>query len=499
MKPEKYILAIDQGTTSCRAILFNKKSEITGISQKEFSQIYPQPGWVEQNPEEIFEVQLAVIKNVLSENKIHPAQVDSIGITNQRETTVLWDKKTGKPIYNAIVWQDTRTTPICEELKNSGLENHIRKNTGLIADSYFSGTKIKWILDHVEGAREKAAKGCLLFGTVDTWLIWNLTNGAAHVTDYSNASRTLIYNIKKLKWDETMLRVLNIPSSILPAVKPSSGLFGKTAARFFNGTKIPIRGVAGDQQAALFGQGCFEAGMVKNTYGTGCFLLMNTGTNTISSKNGLLTTIAWGIDNTVEYALEGSIFIAGAAVQWLRDGLKIISKTSETNKIALNIKNTGGVYFVPAFSGLGTPYWDMYARGAILGITRGTTRKEIVRATLESIAYQTKDVLNIMQRESGIQIPILKVDGGTSANDFLMQFQSDILNIPVERPEVIESTALGAAYLAGINSGFWKKENILKQKKINKTFKPLMNSQIRNDLYKGWKKAVERTLTREKE
>lgn len=490
---EKYILSIDQGTTSCRAILFNKKAEIAGVSQKEFTQIYPQPGWVEHDPEEIFAIQLEVINNVLLENKILPEQVDSIGITNQRETTVLWDKYTGKPIYNAIVWQDTRTASICEDLIKAGYSNYIKENTGLLADSYFSGTKIKWILDNVSGAMEKAQNGELLFGTIDTWLIWKLTGGKSHVSDYSNASRTLLFNIRDLIWDKKILDFLNIPSAILPKVLPSSYLFGMTSAPLCGGVEIPITGAAGDQQAALFGQTCFNPGMVKNTYGTGCFLLMNTGEKRITSTHGLLTTIAWGLNGKICYALEGSIFIAGAAVQWLRDSLKIITNVSDTDEIVKDTSSTDGVYFVPAFSGLGTPYWDMYARGLIIGITRGTTEKEIVRAALESIAYQTKDVLEAMQADSGINLQKLRVDGGASANNFLMQFQSDILNISVEKPVMTESTALGAAYLAGLYTGFWSMDEILKNSIHAKTFTPKMSISESTKLYSEWKKAVSRS------
>lgn len=429
---KKYILAFDQGTTSSRAIVFDKDGMIVGTSQKEFTQFYPKAGWVEHDAMEIWGTQSGVAREVLEKTGVRPEEVAAIGITNQRETTVVWDKNTGKPIYNAIVWQCRRTAAICDELKAKGLEASIKEKTGLVVDAYFSGTKVKWILDNVEGAREKAENGELLFGNIDTWLIWNLTRGKVHVTDYSNASRTLLYNIKELKWDDEILSELGIPKSMLPEVKPSSCVYGHTDPQTFGGAEIPIAGDAGDQQAALFGQACFEPGMAKNTYGTGCFMLMNTGEKPIESKNGLLTTIAWGIGDKVEYALEGSIFIAGASIQWLRDELKLVYDSAQSEYYANLVEDTNGVYVVPAFTGLGAPYWDMYARGAILGLTRGSKREHIVRATLESIAYQTKDVLEAMQEDSGITLKALKVDGGAAANNFLMSFQSDILNVPVE-------------------------------------------------------------------
>jgi glycerol kinase len=496
---KKYILALDQGTTSSRAILFDKTGQMVGVAQKEFTQIYPKPGWVEHDPMEIWGTQSGVAREVLETKGIRPQEVAAIGITNQRETTVVWDKNTGKPIYHAIVWQDRRTAGICDELKEKGLESYIRENTGLVVDAYFSGTKVKWILDNVEGAREKAARGDLLFGTIDTWLIWNLTRGKVHVTDYSNASRTMLYNIKELKWDEKLLDELGIPASMLPEVRPSSENYGVTDRETFGGAEIPIAGVAGDQQAALFGQTCFEPGTAKNTYGTGCFMLMNTGEKAVSSESGLLTTIAWGLNGKVEYALEGSIFIAGAAVQWLRDGLKLIDSAPDSEYYAGKVKETEGVYVVPAFAGLGAPYWDMYARGAIFGLTRGTRKEHIIRATLDSLAYQTKDVLGAMENDSGIRLRALRVDGGAVTNNLLMQFQADILGVPVERPAVTETTALGAAYLAGLAVGFWSKEEIANNSRLQAVFQPKMDEETRAKLYKGWKKAVKRTLNWEKD
>ena len=487
----KYIIALDQGTTSSRAVLFDEKGSIVGIAQQEFTQIFPQSGWVEHDADEIWSTQLGVLQKVIAENKVEAKSIVAIGITNQRETTVIWDRKTGEPIYNAIVWQDKRTASICEELKLKGLTDYVRHNTGLVIDSYFSGTKIKWILDNVAGARQRAEKGELAFGTIDSWLIWKLTNGKSHVTDYTNASRTLIFNIRDLKWDEKLLSELTVPKSLLPDVKPSAANFGLFD---LNGVQIPISGVAGDQQAALFGQACFEPGMAKNTYGTGCFMLMNTGTKIQQSKNGLITTIAWGLDGKVEYALEGSVFIAGAAVQWLRDSLHLIDQSKDSEYFAMKALGSNEVYVVPAFAGLGAPYWDMYARGAIFGLTRDTGKDHLIKATLESLAYQTKDILNAMQEDAGIQLASLKVDGGACANNILMQFQADILGTEVERPEVIESTALGAAYLAGIQSGFWKKEDIARNRKIQKRFTPNMDNATRATLYKGWQKAVKRTM-----
>ncbi len=494
----KYILSLDQGTTSSRAIIFDKKANIIGVAQKEFTQYYPQAAWVEHDPLEIWQTQLEVAQAVLKKNKIKADQIAAIGITNQRETTLVWDKNTGQPIHNAIVWQDRRTAQYCDKLKADGLESYIRKNTGLVIDAYFSGTKIKWLLDNVKGARAKAKKGDLLFGTIDTWLVWKLTGGKVHVTDYSNASRTLLYNIKKLDWDKKLLKTMDIPVSMLPKVCPSSEVYGETDSKLF-GKSIPIAGIAGDQQAALFGQACHEVGMAKNTYGTGCFMLMNTGEKMVQSKSGLLTTIAWGLNGKVTYALEGSVFIAGAAIQWLRDGLKIIDESPDSEFYAMKVPSTDGVYVVPAFAGLGAPYWDMYARGAIFGLTRGTDKAHLIRATLESLAYQTKDVLTAMQRDSNVNLTSLRVDGGASANNLLMQFQSDILGAKVERPKIIETTALGAAYLAGLAVGYWKQKEIQKQWQLDTAFKADMPSKQRNKLYKGWQKAVKRTMNWEKE
>ena len=492
---KKYIMAFDQGTTSSRAIIFDKKGEMLGSAQKEFKQIYPDPGWVEHDPMEIWGTQSGVAREVLEMTGIRPEEIAAIGITNQRETTVIWNKKTGRPIYNAIVWQCRRTADICEELKDMGMEDYIRENTGLVLDAYFSGSKIKWILDNVKGARELAENGELLFGNIDTWLLWNLTRGEVHVTDYSNASRTMLFNIRDLQWDEKLLKVLDIPRNILPRVANSSEIYGYTDKATFGGARIPIAGIAGDQHAALFGQKCFQAGMAKNTYGTGCFMLMNTGDKIVPSKNGLITTIAWGIDGKVDYALEGSIFVAGASIQWLRDELKLIRTADESEYMATKVEDSNGVYMVPAFVGMGAPYWDMYARGIIVGITRGTKAEHIVRATLESIAYQTRDVLEAMEEDSNIKLKTLKVDGGAVVNNFLMQFQADILNTKVERPKVVETTALGAAYLAGLAVGFWKdKEEIYNNYQIDRTFRPDMESEKREILYKNWKRAVKRSL-----
>ena len=496
----KYIMALDQGTTSSRAILFDKEGNVVATSQKEFTQFYPKIGWVEHNPMEIWGSQSGVMREVLETNSIRPEEVCAIGITNQRETTIVWEKSTGKPIYNAIVWQCRITSEICDELKEKGYEKLIKDKTGLILDAYFSATKIKWILDNVEGAREKAENGELLFGTVDTWLIWNLTRGKVHVTDYTNAARTMLYNIKELKWDDEILEILDIPKSMLPDVKPSSYVYGHTDEGMLSGAQIPIAGCAGDQQAALFGQTCFEEGSAKNTYGTGCFMLMNTGENIVESKHGLLTTIAWGVDGKVEYALEGSIFIGGASIQWLRDELRVLYDAKQSEFYANSVKDTNGVYVVPAFAGLGAPYWDMYARGAIMGLTRGANRAHLVRATLESIAYQVKDVLNAMQEDSGLKLKDLRVDGGASSNNFLMQFQSDILDVNIDRPKVVETTALGAAYLAGLAVEFYNnKDEIKKSWIIDREFIPNMSDDKRNLLYKGWKKAVSRSLLWAKE
>jgi glycerol kinase len=491
---EIYILSLDQGTTSSRAILFNKKGEIVHVSQKEFTQHFPKPGWVEHNPNEIWGSVLAVIATCLIESGVKPEQVAGIGITNQRETTVVWEKETGKPVYNAIVWQSRQTKDICGQLKEQGYDAVVREKTGLLIDAYFSGTKVKWILDNVEGAREKAERGELLFGTIDTWLVWKLSGGSVHVTDYSNASRTLLFNIHDLTWDQELLEMLMVPESMLPDVRPSSEVYGYTAEHHFFGQKIPIAGIAGDQQAALFGQACFTEGMAKNTYGTGCFMLMNTGERAVPSQHGLLTTIAWGLNGKVEYALEGSIFVAGSAVQWLRDGLRMFKDAKESEEYAARVDSTEGVYVVPAFVGLGTPYWDSEVRGAVFGLTRGTKKEHFIRATLEALAYQTKDVVSAMEADSGIELKTLRVDGGAVKNNFLMQFQGDILGVPVERPVVNETTALGAAYLAGLAVGYWKdQEEIAKQWNIDRRFETNMPEEMRKELYDGWKKAIEAT------
>lgn len=490
-----YIISLDQGTTSSRALLVDEKGKIRAMVQKEFKQIFPKSGWVEHDPMEILETQIGVLSELVKNEKLNPSDIKAIGITNQRETTVVWDKKTGKPIYNAIVWQDKRTADICEHLKKIGLTEHVQKTTGLVIDSYFSGTKVKWILDNMEGARKKAENGDLLMGTIDTWLVWNMTNKKQHVTDYTNASRTMIYDIVNLKWDDKMLKELGIPKIMLPEVKPSAHHFGDYD---LDGTVIPIAGIAGDQQAALFGQACFKKGTAKNTYGTGCFMLMNTGTEPQFSKNGLLTTIAYGLDGKVHYALEGSIFIAGAAIQWLRDGLELIKDATETEELADSIEGENPVYVVPAFAGLGAPYWDMYARGAIFGLTRDTGKAHLAKATLESLAYQTKDILKAMEDDSGIQLKNLRVDGGACANNHLMQFQADILDSEVHRPEVIESTAMGAAFLAGIQIGLWKQDDVDQNRPMNRIFKPTFDRVKRKRLYKKWQNAVERTQGWEK-
>ncbi|MEY2195650.1 glycerol kinase GlpK [Neobacillus sp. BF23-41] len=492
---EKYILSLDQGTTSSRAIIFNKNGEVVHTAQKEFTQYFPKPGWVEHNANEIWGSILSVVAEVLSESEIKPEQIAGIGITNQRETTVVWDKETGHPVYNAIVWQSRQTSEICEELKEKGYNDLFRNKSGLLIDPYFSGSKVKWILDHVEGAREKADQGKLLFGTIDTWLVWKLSGGRAHVTDYSNASRTLMFNIYELKWDDELLDILGVPKSMLPQVRPSSEIYGKTVDYHFFGNEIPISGVAGDQQAALFGQACFDEGMAKNTYGTGCFMLKNTGEKAVRSEHGLLTTIAWGLNGKVEYALEGSIFVAGSAIQWLRDGLRMFKDAKDSEAYAAKVDSNDGVYVVPAFVGLGTPYWDSDVRGAVFGLTRGTTKEHFIRATLESLAYQTKDVLSAMEADSGIELKTLRVDGGAVKNNFLMEFQSGILDVPVERPVVNETTALGAAYLAGLAVGFWEsQEEISRQWAVDQTFSPKMSAENRNKLYDGWKKAVNATM-----
>ena len=490
----KYIMALDQGTTSSRCILFDKKGEICSVAQKEFTQIFPKAGWVEHDPMEIWASQMGVAQEALLKIGATATDVAAIGITNQRETTVVWDKETGIPVYNAIVWQCRRTADFCDELVAEGWTDKIRNKCGVVVDAYFSGTKIRWILENVPGAREKAEAGKLLFGNIDTWLIWNLTKGKVHVTDYSNASRTMLYNIFELKWDDELLERMNIPKSMLPEVKPSSCVYGESDPSIF-GSPIKIAGAAGDQQSALFGQTCFQPGMAKNTYGTGCFLLMNTGEKPVMSHNGLVTTIAWGVDGKVEYALEGSIFVAGAAIQWLRDEMKLIDSAPDSEYMASKVKDTNGVYVVPAFTGLGAPHWDAYARGAIVGLTRGANKYHIIRATLESLAYQTNDVLKAMQDDSNIKLSALKVDGGACANNFLMQFQSDIIQVPVQRPVCIETTALGAAYLAGLAVGYWSsKEEVMENWAISRTFNPQMSPESSQALTKGWDKAVGRSL-----
>ncbi|WP_214741638.1 MULTISPECIES: glycerol kinase GlpK [unclassified Exiguobacterium] len=494
-KEKRYILALDQGTTSSRAIIFDHDGKIVTVAQREFKQYFPKPGWVEHNANEIWGSVLAVMAEAFGSADIDPNEIAGIGITNQRETAVVWEKETGRPVYNAVVWQSRQTADICEELKAAGHSDMVRDKTGLLIDAYFSGTKVKWILDNVEGAREKAENGELLFGTIDTWLIWKLSGGKAHVTDYSNASRTLMYNIYEQKWDDELLDILSVPKSMLPEVKPSSEVYANTIPYHFFGFEVPIAGAAGDQQAALFGQTCFEKGEGKNTYGTGCFMLMNTGEEAVKSDHGLLTTIAWGYNGKVEYALEGSIFVAGSAIQWLRDGLRMLKSAKDSEQYATRIESTEGVYVVPAFVGLGAPYWNSDVRGAIFGLTRGTEKEQLVRATIESLAYQTRDVLTSMENDSGINLKTLRVDGGAVSNNFLMQFQSDILNVPVERPEVSETTALGAAYLAGLAVGFWKDQSEIKdQWKLDKKFEPNMDESHREALYKGWQHAVEATM-----
>ena len=491
---QNYIMALDQGTTSSRCILFDKSGNICSMSQKEFTQLYPKPGWVEHNPMEIWSSQLAVATESMAVMGVTPNQIAAIGITNQRETTILWDKRTGEPVYNAIVWQCRRTSDMIEELKKDGFDQVIRRKTGLIPDAYFSASKIAWILQNVPGARERAEAGDLLFGTVDTWLIWNLTKGAVHVTDYTNASRTMLFDIHNLCWDQEILDRFGIPASLPPKVRPSGCIFGHTDSSVLGG-EIPIAGAAGDQQAALFGQCCFEQGDVKNTYGTGCFLLMNTGSQAIHSKSGLLTTIAAGTEEKPEYALEGSVFVAGAGVQWLRDSMRMIKTAAQSQEYSEAVEDTAGVYIVPAFAGMGAPYWNQYARGTVVGITRGCTKEHFIRATLESIAYQTADVLRAMEQDSNIHLNSLKVDGGASANDFLMQFQADIVSTPVHRPQCIETTALGAAYLAGLSVGYWKdKDEIRDNWQIGNIFQPVMEEEKRRKLLKGWQKAVKCAL-----
>lgn len=492
MTEPSYILALDQGTTSSRSVIFDEDYNIAETAQQEFTQHFPKPGWVEHDPEEIWKTQLQTAKDALAKSGIEPKRIACIGITNQRETTIAWNKITGKPYGNAIVWQDRRTAPLCEELKAAGYEPLIREKTGLIADSYFSGTKLRWILDHVPGAREAADKGELLFGTIDTWLLWNLTGGKVHATEVSNASRTLLFNIHTLNWDEELCRMLNIPLSALPEVKESGDDFGHTAPSLF-GHAIPVTGILGDQQAALFGQGCYSPGMVKNTYGTGCFMLMNVGEKPVHSQNGLLATVAWKLNGKTVYASEGSVFIAGAAIQWLRDGLRFFAKSSESEAFATRVPDTGGVYVVPAFAGLGAPYWDMYARGGILGITRGTTAEHITRATLEALAYQTRDILEAMQQDSGVIFQTLRVDGGATLNDFLMQFQADMLGVPVHRAAMVETTVLGAAHMAAVKAGINPMEAINEKGRF-RIFLPHMDHEKREKLYAGWKKAVQRCM-----
>ncbi|RKQ35649.1 glycerol kinase GlpK [Oceanobacillus halophilus] len=491
---EQFILSIDQGTTSSRAIIFNHEGQVVNSAQREFEQFFPQPGWVEHDANEIWTSVLSCIADVLRKANVSPNQIAGIGITNQRETTVVWDKHTGRPVYKAIVWQSRQTEGICQELKDAGHEEKIQEKTGLLIDPYFSGTKVKWILDNVDGVRAKADNGELLFGTIDTWLVYRLSGGKVHVTDYSNASRTLLFNIYDLKWDDELLEMLTIPKNMLPEVRQSSEVYATTVTHHFFGHEIPIAGIAGDQQAALFGQACFEKGMAKNTYGTGCFMLMNTGDEGVKSEHGLLTTLAWSVDGKVEYALEGSIFVAGSAIQWLRDGMRMIRQSPQAEDYAAKVDSTEGVYMVPAFVGLGTPYWDSEARGAVFGLTRGTTKEHFIRATLESLAYQTKDVLDAMIADAGIDLKALRVDGGAVKNDLLMQFQSDMLRVPVERPVVQETTALGSAYLAGLAVGFWEsKEEIEKLWQHEQTFTYKMEEEERKELYQGWKKAIEAT------
>ena len=487
---QKYVMALDAGTTSNRAIIFDVDSKIVGVAQKEFTQHFPQPGWVEHDAEEIWSSMHEVMREALEQSGLVASDIAAIGITNQRETAVIWDRTTGRPIYNAIVWQSRQTADICEDLKRQGLVDEFKEKTGLVIDAYFSGTKVKWILDHVEGARARAEKGELAFGTIDTWLLWKLTGGKEHKTDYSNASRTLMFNIKTLEWDEALLKHLTVPKSLLPEVRPSSEVYGHTIPSII-GASVPVAGMAGDQQSALFGQNCFSPGEAKNTYGTGCFLLMNTGEDLCMSKNGLVTTIAWGLDGKVEYALEGSIFVGGSAIQWLRDGLRLVDSAPDSEWVAKKVKDAGGVYMVPAFVGLGAPYWDMNARGMIIGLTRGTTKAHIVRATLDSLAYQTRDVLGAMEADSGNRLAALKVDGGAVANNLLMQFQADLLGVPVDRPQITETTALGAAYLAGLATGVWaSKEELKKSWQLDTRFAPSLDQQEADKLYQGWKKAV---------
>jgi glycerol kinase len=492
MPKKSYILAIDEGTTGSNAILVDDEGRLISRAYREIQQIFPNPGWVEQDPEELFQSSLEVAREAIRKASLSTHQVRAIGITGQRETTVVWDRRTGQAVSNAIVWQCRRTAPLCEELKQRGLATPIQEKTGLIIDAYFSATKLRWILDNIQDGQQRAQNGDLLFGTVDSWLVWNLTGGKAHITDYTNAGRTMLFNINTLQWDKELLAALDIPEVVLPEVKPSSYIYGETAAGFFENNRIPLGSAAGDQQSALFGQACYEPGMAKNTYGTGAFILLNTGYKPVPSRQGLVTTIAWGIGSKVSYALEGSIFVSGAAVQWLRDGLKIISNAAETEQMALKVPDNGGVYLVPAFVGLGAPYWDMYARGTLFGLTRGTTREHLVRATLEAIAYQTRDVVDAMQNEAGLTIPLLRVDGGGTANKFLMQFQADILGIPLQRAAISETTGLGAAYLAGLAIGLWQDETELSHKwQAAETYEPHMSQDERETLWQGWKRAIE--------
>ena len=490
MQEEQYVMALDAGTTSNRAIIFDNESHIVSVSQKEFTQYFPKPGWVEHDANEIFHSMVEVMREALAQANMTASEISAIGITNQRETTVVWDKNTGDPVYNAIVWQSRQTAPICEDLKARGLVDEFRDKTGLVIDAYFSGTKVKWILDNVEGAREKAEKGDLLFGTIDCWLVWKLTGGQVHITDYSNASRTLMFNIKELKWDDQLLEYLTVPKCMLPEVRPSSEVYGCTDPAILGGP-VNIAGIAGDQQAALFGQTCYEPGMAKNTYGTGCFMLMNTGTTPIPSKNGLVTTIAWGLDGKVEYALEGSIFVAGSAIQWLRDELRLLEEARDSEYMAQKVKDTNGCYVVPAFTGLGAPHWDQYARGTIVGLTRGCNKYHIIRATLDSICYQVNDVLRAMAADSGIVMKSLRVDGGASANNYLMQTMADISDLEVKRPRCVETTALGAAYLAGLAVGYWQSaEDITRNWSVDRVFCPAISEEERTKRIKGWNKAV---------
>ncbi|MFN7519941.1 MAG: glycerol kinase GlpK [Lysobacteraceae bacterium] len=491
---KRYVLALDQGTTSSRAILFDREAKVVALAQQPFAQIYPQPGWVEHEPMALWETQLGVAREALAKAGVHASQVAAIGLTNQRETTLVWERDTGKPLGNAIVWQCRRTAELCDSLKARGFEAHVRERTGLVIDAYFSATKLQWILDQHPDARERARCGELLFGTVDTWLLWKLTGGQVHATDVSNASRTMLFDIDALRWDEALLDALDIPSAMLPEVRPSSGLFGHTEASLFGGVAIPIAGCAGDQQAALFGQACFAPGSVKSTYGTGCFMLMNTGSKRVPSKHGLLTTIAWGLDGRVDYALEGSIFVAGAAMQWLRDELRVLDRVEDSEALALSVPDSGGVMVVPAFVGLGAPHWDMYARGTVLGLTRGSNRAHLVRATLESIGLQAHDVLAAMQDDAGIALSMLKVDGGAAANGFLMQFQADVLGVPVERPGVGETTAMGAAFLAGLAVGLWHDtDDISALWQRDRRFAPAMAVDQRQRIFREWRRAVQRS------